>query len=68
MGGATAAMDGSSLRRVVKMTFEYSQTNTTRHNLYRYFWDMVPWFQFLTKPSEAHAINDTDRPNVLAYE
>ena len=40
-----------------------------RHDyLYRYFRDTVPGFQFLTKLSEARAINDTDRPHVLAYE
>ena len=45
------------------------QTNTTRHNyLYRYFWDTVSQFQFLTKLSEARAISDTDWPHVLAYE
>ena len=51
------------------MSITGGQTNTTRHSfLYKYFWDRVPWFQFLTKLSESHAINDTDWPHVLAYE
>ena len=36
--------------------------------MYRYFWDTVPRFQYLTNLSEACAVNDTDRPHVLAYE
>ena len=51
------------------MSVTGGQTTTMRHKyLYRYFQDIVPWFQFLTKLSEACAINDTDRPHVLAYE
>ena len=50
------------------MSITGGQTNTVRHNyLYRYFRDTVPRFQFLTKLSEACAINDADRPHVLAY-
>ena len=50
------------------MSVTGGQTNTRHNYLYRYFWDTVPRFQFLTNLSEACAINNTDRPHVHAYK